>query len=735
MIAMKASAPESGGEPAEAAPPAEGTGNRFKIAAICAALIALVFVIFGQTVRFDFVYDDGLYVTGNPLVEQGLTIRGVIQSLTYEETDYWHPLTWITHMLDYQSYGPAAGGHHLTNVLIHAATVVALFLVLFALTGAMWRCAFVAAGWSIHPLRVESVAWISERKDVLSGLFFVLAVGAYVRWVRQPSSSRYWTLVLAYALGLMSKNMLVTFPCVLLLLDYWPLRRLAGRSAFSSLVKEKTPLFILSAVSCGITFLYSQIGGAVQGIPFGERIENALVSYCIYLRQSLWPAHLAANYPLPVLGYGVGLAVGSLAALGIVTFVAWQLRDRRPYLLVGWLWFAGMLVPVIGLVQVANYAHADRYTYLPQIGLWIGVVWLVGDFVRKSRTRQLLVGSVGVIILAALSIVAWRQASSWRDDFTLWTRALAIEPNDPTALSSLGLALAGMGRTDEAIAHYRKALRIKPDFAKAAYNLGVALESQGRLDDAIAEYREAARIDRNHAEIHNNLGYALYRLGRRDEAIAEYRQALEIDPNSAEAYGNLGNALLQERKIDEAIANFREAVRLQPELAEARSNLGNGLAAQGKIDEAIAEYQEALGLKPTYANAHYNLANALLRKGRGEEAIAELREAVKLEAGNPAYENALALLLATAPRPDLRDGPQALALAKKANETSGGGDPVFLRTLAAAYAEVGDFANAAATARKAIGLSEAHSQGSALARQLHRELQLYEAGQRFRGGP
>jgi tetratricopeptide (TPR) repeat protein len=732
---MKGSATESVGDAAEAAPISAGPGNRWKIAAISAALVALVFVVFGQSVRFGFVYDDGLYITGNPLVEQGLTMRGVIQSLTYVETDYWHPLTWITHMLDYQLYGPAAGGHHLTNVLIHAATAVALFLVLYTLLGALWRCAFIAAGWSIHPLRVESVAWISERKDVLSGLFFVLALGAYVRWVRRPSTSRYWTLALVYALGLMSKNMLVTFPCVMLLLDYWPLRRLAERSAFPSLVKEKVPLFILSALSIGSTFLYSQISGAVQGIPLGERIENAFVSYSIYLRQSLWPARLSANYPLPVHGSGVGLAVGSLAALCVVTFVVWQLRHQRPYLLVGWLWFVGMLVPVIGLVQVADFAHADRYTYLPQIGLWIGVVWLVGDFVGKSRSRQLFVGGAGVILLAALATAAWRQTSSWRDEFTLWTRALEIEPNDPTAQLSLGVALADMGKTDEAIAQYRKALQIKPDFAKAAYNLGLAFEKQGRLDEAIAEYREAIRIAGNHAQIHTSLGYALYRLGRRDEATAEYRRALEIDPKSAEAYYNLGNVLFQERKMDEAISNFREVVRLQPGAAEARGNLGNALAAQGKIDEAIAEYLEALRLKPSHANAHYNLANALLRKGRGEEAIAELREAVKLEAGNPTYENALAFLFATAPRPDLRDGPQALTLAKKANETSGGGDPVFLRTLAAAYAEVGDFANATATARKAIELSDAHSSGSALARQLRRELQLYEAGQRFRSGP
>ncbi len=405
-------------------------------------------IVFGQTVRFGFVYDDGLYVTGNPLVQQGLTLSGVVQAFTYEETDYWHPLTWITHMLDSEIYGAAAGGRHLTNVLIHAAAAVALFLVLFSLTGAMWRCAFVAAVWSVHPLRAESVAWISERKDVLAGLFFLLAIGAYVRWVRQPSTSRCWILVVTYTLGLMSKNMLVTFPCVLLLLDYWPLRRLVERSSFSSLVKEKAPLFILSVLSCGSTFFYSHIGGALEGVSLGERIENALVCYCIYLGQSLWPARLAANYPLPVHGYGVGLAWESLAVLCVLTFAAIQLRDKRPYLLVGWLWFLGMLVPVIGLVQVASFAHADRYTYLPQIGLWIAAVWLAGDFVGKSKYRQMFIGSAGAIVLGALSIAAWRQASYWRDEFTLWTRALRMNSNDPTAHSELGATLADMGKTD-----------------------------------------------------------------------------------------------------------------------------------------------------------------------------------------------------------------------------------------------------------------------------------------------
>jgi tetratricopeptide (TPR) repeat protein len=518
---------------------------------------------------------------------------------------------------------------------------------------------------------------------------------------------------------------------VLLLLDYWPLRRLTERSAFSSLVKEKAALFILSALCSGSTFLYSHISGAVQGVPLAERIKSALVSYSIYLRQSLWPTRLAANYALPVHGYGIGLAVVSLAALCVLTLVAAQLREKRPYLLVGWLWFVGMLLPVIGLVQVVDYAHADRYTYLPQIGLWVAAVWLVGDFVGKSKSWQIIVGTVGVFVLGALSIAAWRQASYWRDEIALWTRVLEIDPNDATAHSSLGMALADMAKTDEAIAQYREALRIKPDYAKAAYNLGVAFQSQGRLDDAIAEYRAAIRIDPNHAEMHNNLGFALSRLGQRDEAMTEYRKALEVDPKAAEAYGNLGNALLGERKMDEAIAAFREAVRLQPGLAEAHDNLGNGLLNRGEIEDAMSEYREALRLKPTYANAHSNLANALLRKGLGEQAMAELRQALKLEPGNAAYQNALAFLLATAPRPDLRNGREALALAKSATEASSGGDPVYLRTLAAAYAEVGDFTSAAATAEKAIEMSEAHSKGSALTGQLRRELQIYEAGHRF----
>ena len=709
---------------------AECRSRGWKMAGIGALLTGLVFLVFWQTVRSGFVYDDTLYVTNDRLVQQGLTIHGIIKSLTYEETDYWHPLTWISHMLDYQLYGLWAGGHHLTNALLHAATVVLLFIVLVQMTGALWRCAFIAAAWAIHPLRAESVAWIAERKDVLSGLFFVLALGAYVHAVRQPSTSRRLLAAVLFALGLMSKNMLITFPCVLLLLDYWPLLRWNQRAQFGGLLKEKIPLFALSAISGVSTFLYRGIADAVGQLPLWNRLQNALVCYAIYLRQSVWPTGLAANYPISNNGYPVWIVAGSLALLCLLTAAAVGLRQKRPYLLVGWLWFVGMLVPVIGLVQIGYFAHADRYTYLPQIGLWMAGTWMVADLAGKWRYRHLMLGVMAAVILCALSDAAWRQVSYWRDGIALWTRALECNPGDPVAHDELGLTLFEQGNLGEAMAHYQEALRLDPDSAKAAYNLGLALEKEGRMTEAIAEYRAAVRAAPNYGEAHNNLGFALFRQGQIEEAIAEYREALQIDPTDAGVYNNLGNALLEQRQTEAALESFRNALQFDPNYAEAHNNLANALVRQGRLEEAAAQYGEALRVKPTYANAHYNLGSVLIREGQGGEAIKQFEEALALQPDNPTYQNVVALLLATAPQTSLRDGSRALALATKASQATGGNNPMILRTLAAAYAEAGQFPDAVTTARKALQLSEAQS-NTALAEELRREIQLYEAGRRF----
>jgi tetratricopeptide (TPR) repeat protein len=719
-----------------------------EVIAISVLLVALVFGVFGQTIGHGFVnFDDDKYVYNNPLILKGLSIGGLRWALTYGDIGHWHPLTWVTHMLDCQLYGLWAGGHHLTNVLLHATAVVMLFLLLLQMTGALWRCAFVAAAWAIHPLRAESVAWISERKDVLSAVFFMLTLGAYIRYVRRPSTSRYVPVVIIFALGLLSKNMLVTLPCVLLLLDYWPLARMDQSREFPRLLKEKIPLLALSAISCVITlFLVPEQVGPADHIPLWLRIENAIVSCCIYLRQTIWPADLAPFYPNPTDALPFWEVAGSLALLCVISALAIELRKRRPYLLVGWLWYLGMLVPVMGLVQIGRDGHADRRTYLTQIGLWIAGTWLAADWAGERRDRRVMLGGVALGILCALPVAAYHQTTYWRDGETLWTHALESNPDNFIAHYDLGDALVHEGRLDEGIARLREALRMNPDSGDAHYDLGTALLQQGRAAEAMAEFREACRINPADAKAHSNLGVALCQQGRVEEGIAQYRQALEIDPAFAEAHGNLGYALFQLGRIDDAIAEYREALRIDPANAKASGNLGNALARQGHADEAIARYRETIRINPADADTYYKLAGALLQNGQPGEAIAQLEKAFDLQPADLTIENTLAWMLAAAPETSLRDGARAVHLATQASRASGGDNPVILRTLAAAYAQAGQFPDAVQTAQKALQLAErggggdenaedagrkAHSD-AALVASLLREIKLYGAGQPFR---
>ena len=709
--------------------------RRRKTLCLCALIAALVLAIFGKTLLYGFVYDDALYVTDNAIVQKGLSLQGIPWAFTFGEIGHWHPLTWFTHMLDCQLYGLHAWGHHLTNVILHALAAALLFLVLRELIGdpAKWgRCAFVAAAWAVHPLRAESVAWVSERKDVLSGLFFMLALLAYARSVRAPSAARRAWVAALFALGLMSKDMLVTFPFVLLLLDYWPLGRLGAHTRLAPLLKEKIPLFALSLASCAATFLVPEKVTDAHTIPLSLRMENALVSYCIYLRQSIWPAGLSANYPNPTHPFPAWQVAGAIALLCAITAAAIALRKNYPWLLVGWLWFAGMLVPVSGLVQISHYAHADRYTYLPQIGLWIAATWTVceagGKWLRNGVSC-----AAAASILVALSWATCIQLTYWRDDITLWTHALECNPADGVAHTNLGLDLLERGDADGAIAHLKEALRLDPAFERPHLNLGIALERTGDIKSAMDEYRKVLRINPNYSEAYERLGQALQRQGDYDSSITNFKEAIRTNPRSPEAYYDLGSALLQQQKYDEAMENFRKAEQLDPTHAETRTNLGNALAAESRTAEAIAEYREAIRIDPNEANAHYNLANALFAQGHGAEAIAESQKALAMQPGNTFYQNDLALMLSMSPDHSLRDGPTAVELATKANQATGGNNPLILRTLAAAYAETGDFTQAIATASKAMELLETHPAGG-VAVELRRELDLYKSGRKFENG-
>jgi tetratricopeptide (TPR) repeat protein len=702
------------------------------VAGICVLLAILVFCVFGQTLHFQFVdYDDNTYIYDNPMVLRGLSLQGLRWALWYGGIGHWHPLTWASHMLDCNLYGTWAGGHHLTNIILHATAAVLVFLVLFQMTGALWRCAFVAAVWAVHPLRAESVAWISERKDVLSAVFFALTLGAYGHYVRRPSTLRYLLVALLFALGLLSKDMLVTLPCVLLLLDYWPLGRLTERSRFLPLLKEKIPFFALSAISCAITFLGPEKLDAAGRVPLSLRLENSIVSYGIYLRQTVWPAGLVVEYPYPFQAFPFWELAGSLVLAGFISVAAFRLRTRHPSLLVGWFWFIGMLVPVIGLAQISHYAHADRYTYLPHIGLCLAGTWIGAEWAGEERHRRLVLGLGAVAVLCVLTVASWRQTAYWSNSMALWGRAVDGAPDSYLAHDGLGAALIQRGRGDEAIAQYREALRINPADVDGHTGLGNALFRQGRTDDAIAQYREALRINPEYPEAHDDLATALLGEGKSEEAGAEFVEALRFNPLHADAVHNdLGIALFQQGRMEDAIAQYQEALRITPAFLEARNNLGNALLQQGRTEDAVTQYREALRLNPADANTCINLGSALLQEGQAGEGMARIQQALGLQPDNPAIQNKVAWALATAAQPAVRNGARAVQLAMQASQSTGGGDPDILQTLAAAYARAGNFPDAVLTAQKALHLAEAHA-SKVLAGELRQEIELYKAGHPF----
>jgi tetratricopeptide (TPR) repeat protein len=746
-----------------------GPSSRFPSFYVCLALVAITWFVFGQTLRHDFVnFDDPSYVHQNPQITRGVTADGLMYAFTHTHARNWHPLTTISHMLDCQLFGLQAGWHHFTNVLLHTVAVLLLFLVLNQMTGAFWQSAFVASLFAVHPLHVESVAWVSERKDVLSAIFFMLTLGAYVRYVRKPSAARYLTTASFFALGLMSKTMLVTLPFVLLLLDYWPLGRIesqasdvrrqrlrVGGPAFanqpsrkatarqtpvSGLVLEKIPLFTLSALSCVATLL-AQIYSteAIHQLPFMWRLNTAVVSYVTYIWQMFWPAQLGAFYPHPndqLPFWQILLAIAFLISVSLLA-ILW--RKERPYIFIGWFWYVGMLVPVIGLIQVGEQARADRYTYLTQIGLYVLIVWtiagLIGPLVsrtsagatsrRRARPRvpvaapspqpshqskrlralerfqlpagarvalgedaelttrdscaretallwnwrawRTLFDTFAAAIIIALSCRAFVQTSYWKNSETLWNHTLAVTPNNDMAHNKLGDFFLRRGDLDNAISHFQTALEIRSRSAAAAahYNPGGAL-------------------------LENSLAAALARKGRLSEAIEHYEKAMKLRPDYGDPYLNLGSVLFQ----------------------------------QGRTDEAIAQWQKAVARQPNDPDFHTILGNAFLQRGLQKDAIAEYERAARISPHDPKSCNSLAWLLATSSDASIRDGNRAIGVAQEAFRLSGGKDPNCLRTLAASYAEVGQFSEAIATAEQAMQIAIVQGKFG-LATKLQKELAFY----------
>jgi tetratricopeptide (TPR) repeat protein len=631
--------------------------------------VGIVWIVFGQTLRHEFInYDDDQYVRGNSRITNGLTLDGIQWAFTHVHAANWHPLTTISHMLDCQLYGLQPWGHHLTNVLLHAAAAVFLFLALRQLTGAHWPSAFVAAVFAIHPLRVESVAWVAERKDVLSGVFFMLTLWAYGRYARsnRPSSGRYMIALVLFALGLLCKPTLVTLPFVLLLLDYWPLRRLAlqspssepprsmrdhvaiGRSESSSrggslpgttvqgLLIEKIPFFVLSAASCVATLLAQERAVMTIGqLTPGGRVGNAMLSYVTYLGQMIWPAGLSAVYPYRVGGLIIFQALLASLVLLIISVVFFNWRGKYPFLLVGWLWFLGVLVPMIGIVQVGSQARADRYTYLAQIGLYLLVTWGAMELFTKWHGGREVLVAVAVLIVTGLTADSYVQTSSWRNGETLWSQALANTSDNPLAQSNLGDALMRKGQLDDAVVHFRKALEINANFAEANNSLGYVLMKKGQMDEAVVHFRKALEINANFAEANNNLGYVLMKKGQLDDAVVHFRKALEVNAEYPNANYNLafalGYALAQKGNMADAITSYRAAIRIRPNDPIVRNNLAASFVGMGKTDEAIEQFREALRLDGDYQEAHVNLASVLLQLGRRDEAVAHLSEALRLK--------------------------------------------------------------------------------------------------------
>jgi Flp pilus assembly protein TadD len=660
-----------------------GRTRRLTIAAYL-ALAAITLGVFGQTVRHEFVnFDDDLYVYNAPNIKAGLTKKGILLAFTSPHARNWHSLTTISHMLDCQLWGLHAGGHHLTSLLLHTIAVLLLFTVLRQMTGALWKSALVAALFAIHPLHVESVAWVSERKDVLSAVFFFLMLTAYARYARAPSTGRYLLVGALFAAGLMSKAMLVTAPVILLVLDYWPLRRTARHkttftaptlavsgqtSAVTKLILEKLPLLALSTGACVVTFVVQQRAiGAIPPLPLSWRLQNTVVSYLIYMWQTLWPTRLAAFYPHPndtLALWQVTLATGLLLA---ITAIAVVFQTKRPYLFTGWLWYVLMLVPVIGIVQVGEQGHADRYTYLPHVGLFLIVVWGVAD-VMQARRFSWRVAAVSVpLVISALAAAAFVQTSYWRNGETLWSHALAVTSDNDFAHNNLGYLCMDADQLDKAISHFEAAAMIRRGKTNKHYNVGSAF-------------------------VEMNLADALASKGESDEAMVHYEQAINLEPNYGDAYYNRANLLLAKGKVDEAIADWEKTLQLQPNDGDVHTCLGNALLRKGSLNEAIAHYETALALAPE----------------------------------DPRSRNNLAWILATSSDGKIRDSGKAVEFAQQAVAISGGKEPQFLRTLAAAYAESGRFPESIAAAQQAAMI--ANMQGKPrLANNVQKDLLLYRA--------
>lgn len=609
-------------------------------------LFLAVFAVYSQTRHFEFInFDDPEYIGGNNHVRAGLTWDSIKWAFTSTSAANWFPLTWISNMAAYQLFGMDAGWHHLLNVLIHALAALLLLAAFHRMTGAIWPSAFVAAFFALHPLHVESVAWIAERKDVLCAFFWCLTIWCYARYVEQPSKARYALMLAAFCGGLMSKSMIVTLPLVLLLLDFWPLRR---PLKFNRLLREKLPLLGLAASVSALTLISQRQGHAVRSLaslPFPERLANALVTYLLYIARWFWPANLAVYYPyrhnLPI-----WLIAASAAALAAITWLAIRSRRRHPYFAVGWLWYLGTLVPVIGIIQVGGQASADRYTYLPTIGLTLILAWGGVELIARYPQTSRAIVAAAIAAVSVCLVLTGIQTSYWANSGSLFQHAVNVTSANYIAENNLADYYLTKMRTGDARAPVLEALRLNPNYPEARVNLATILRRTGEFNQSEQQYQEALRIQPINVEAHAGYGALLLQEGRNDEALREFSTVVQLRPEDADARYDLGRVLAAMRRTDEAIAQFSEAIRLRPDDAEAHHSLGVVLAGRGRMNEALAEFYTEARLKPRDASLHNYLGMLLAGIGRLNEAAAQYSEALRIQPDSAAARQGLAAVKA-----------------------------------------------------------------------------------------
>jgi len=635
--------------PVTSAAPGPKTGL---FVAIAAVLVVLTAAAYAPVRSHDFLqFDDADYVTNNPVVRAGLTARGAWWALTAYYAGNWHPFTWLSHMADVQVFGVDAGWHHLSSVALHLATTLVLFAVFTRVTKAIWPSAFVAAAFALHPLHVESVAWIAERKDVLSIFFFALTLAAYAAYARRPSIARYGAVMLLFAAALLSKPMVVTLPFVLLLMDVWPLGRRAS-AGWWPLVREKLPLVAMAIATAVATFLAQRQAGAVQSLdafPLALRVANAPVAYVKYLVSLAWPVDLAALYPYPS-SIPIWQSAGAAVLLAAITIGAWRQIRQRPYLVVGWLWFLGTVVPVLGLVQAGSQPRADRFMYMPAIGIFFAVAWAARDWAAGRAERGRIVAAVGVAAIIAMTVLTARLVPDWKDSVSIWERAVAVTEGNYRGHTNLGFALAEAGQRNRAIGEYREALRLNPDYPNAHNYLGVVLAEVGDADGAAAAFRAAIKLRPRFAAARNNLGLTYAGQGKYPEAVTEFSDALAIDPRFVPARRNLGIAYAQQRQFDRALELLTEAVRQDPWSPESHATLAQALADAGRKREALPHFADAIRLGGDPQVVHYSWATVLMDLAEPAEASAHFAAVLRVNPRNPPVVHEFGLSLAEAGR-------------------------------------------------------------------------------------